>query len=139
MNDPGSRDDDLSPVSERGFRMGLDRRKNPPNVPWLVEWTLLAWVRTSVAVMAFGALLVRFGFFTGMGSDRSGDTLVGIVLLATGAAICVGAVFRYVASTRAFLRGEKVAPSMSLPVAGALVVAGAAIFLIVLLWPTLRR
>jgi putative membrane protein len=34
-----------------------------PRLPWAAERTLLAWVRTGVAMMGFGFVVARFGVF----------------------------------------------------------------------------
>lgn len=34
-----------------------------PRITWAAERTLLAWVRTSIAIMGFGFIVARFGLF----------------------------------------------------------------------------
>jgi putative membrane protein len=71
------------------------------------ERTFLAWVRTAIALMAFGFLLERFDLFLQMASVTLGAKAprmvgigfgrdVGLGLLAAGAAITVVAAIRFV-------------------------------------------
>src|SRR6266513_673057 len=48
---------------------------NDPRVFFAAERTLLSWNRTSLALMAFGFVIERFGFFAIMLSLRQGETL----------------------------------------------------------------
>jgi putative membrane protein len=69
------------------------------------ERTYLAWVRTAIAVMAFGFLLERFDIFVSYASRASGKTIpglhvqasewLGLSLLLFGALIVMFATLRY--------------------------------------------
>jgi len=72
------------------------------------ERTILAWVRTSIAVMTFGVALNRFSLFLlefhGAGAaeratNRHAEN-VGIGLIALGVLIMVGAAFHYLHVTQ---------------------------------------
>ena len=69
------------------------------------ERTFLAWIRTSIGIMAFGFVVVKFSLFVKqisliLGSDHVAPTkgysgIVGIVLVVVGSVIAVLAYFRY--------------------------------------------
>ena len=112
------------------------------------ERTLLAWIRTGIALMAFGFAIARFGLFLrevaqvgavhpgaihGLGSSWFGVALV-VLGLATNAA----AVGRYARIRKALERAESFAPSPALAYglgAGSIVVA---IAMAIMLASTLR-
>jgi uncharacterized membrane protein YidH (DUF202 family) len=50
---------ELSPLPERP----MPDRSADPRVYFAAERTLLAWVRTGIAIMAFGFVVARFGLF----------------------------------------------------------------------------
>jgi len=69
------------------------------------ERTYLAWVRTAIAVMAFGFLLERFDIFLAYASRAAGQTIpglhvrasewLGLLLLLFGAFVVLLATFRF--------------------------------------------
>ncbi|HEY1113457.1 MAG TPA: DUF202 domain-containing protein [Chitinophagaceae bacterium] len=69
------------------------------------ERTFLAWVRTAIALMAFGFVVVKFALFVkqvslvlGEGEalpDQQSSAAVGIFLVVLGAAVSLLAFFRY--------------------------------------------
>ena len=77
-----------------------DRRVHMAN-----ERTFLAWIRTSIAIMAFGFVVERFAIFTKQFSyiagkaaaapSRGYSTVFGIVLVALGALMGILAFIRY--------------------------------------------
>jgi putative membrane protein len=84
------------------------------------ERTLLAWIRTGIALMAFGFAIARFGLFLrevaqagqihvntvhGLGSAWFGVTLVTLGLITNAAAV-----FRYARIRRALEERSSVAP-----------------------------
>ena len=85
------------------------------------ERTMLAWIRTGIALMAFGFAIARFGVFlrqvasVGQLAVRPphgvGSAWVGAVLVALGMLANLFATLRYAQIRRAILRGEVGAPS----------------------------
>ncbi|HEX4341022.1 MAG TPA: DUF202 domain-containing protein [Polyangiaceae bacterium] len=85
------------------------------------ERTMLAWIRTGIALMAFGFAIARFGVFlrqvASVGSvpvhlqHGVGSAWVGAVLVALGMVANLLATVRYAQIRRAIDRGEVGAPS----------------------------
>ena len=100
-------------------------------LPWVIERTLLAWVRTGLAVMAFGGFLVRYGLRRPdvAGSDRA----VGVALLLAGGIVCALGARRYFVVHRTIARNEAPVADPRLPIAIALVIAAASLVLVALL------
>ena len=75
-----------------------------PRVFFAAEWTLLAWVRTGLTIMAFGFVVARFGLFLRLLATQQPATVssaehhnisnaVGIALVLVGTAcMIIGAV-----------------------------------------------
>jgi putative membrane protein len=67
------------------------------------ERTMLAWLRTGIALMAFGFAIARFALFLrefaqsrgGAPAHGLGSTWFGVALVVSGLLINVGATFRY--------------------------------------------
>ena len=69
------------------------------------ERTFLAWVRTSIAIMAFGFLVERFDLFLAVAAhtldpaihlpDRRFGNIAGLILIIVGVAMIVVATFRF--------------------------------------------
>lgn len=82
------------------------------------ERTLLAWIRTGVAMMGLGFVVARFGLFLREIAAVSrvpmsrpsgiGSLWVGAGLTAIGALTIVGALLRYIRVREALVRGEPV-------------------------------
>ncbi len=98
---------------------------------------MLAWLRTGIALMAFGFAIARFALFLRQVTEARGEhvphshglgsTLFGVAMVVLGLGINAAATIRYRANRRAILAQENVAPSpMLVYVAGiASVVIGA--------------
>ena len=106
------------------------------------ERTFLAWVRTAIAVMAFGFLVERFDLFLQIVGQTSGHkalshsgqlfgNLAGLILIAIGAAAIVLAILRFRRLARQIDSPDKTpGPGERLDVglAGLLALLGVALF-----------
>ena len=75
---------------------------NDPRVFFAAERTLLAWTRTSLALMAFGFVIERFGLFMYMFMSEEGQVLqkeasfwVGVAFILFGAIVALLAAVQY--------------------------------------------
>jgi putative membrane protein len=79
------------------------------------ERTFLAWIRTSIGIMGFGFVVVKFSLFTreismALGAESSRPQpgyshLIGIMLVALGGLVIVFSYFRYLATQKQIDRG----------------------------------
>ena len=79
------------------------------------ERTFLAWIRTSIGIMGFGFVVVKFSLFTreisvALGAARKMPQpgyshLIGIMLVALGGLIIVFSYFRYITTQKQIDRG----------------------------------
>ena len=79
------------------------------------ERTFLAWIRTSIGIMGFGFVVVKFSLFTreisvALGAARKMPQpgyshVIGILLVALGGLIIVFSYFRYIATQKQIDRG----------------------------------
>jgi putative membrane protein len=82
------------------------------------ERTLLAWVRTGIALMAFGFAIARFGLFLREvaqvghvhGGRGIGSAWFGVVLVVLGMVTNAAATLRYVGARRALEEGRVASP-----------------------------
>ncbi len=106
------------------------------------ERTFLAWIRTSIAIMAFGFVIERFALFVGQlsllsgrethAAQRSLSTAFGIALVAAGAVMGVLSFVRYKKVERQIDR-DAYEPSLTLDVMLALAILAIGIFLVIYL------
>lgn len=90
------------------------------------ERTLLAWVRTGLALMAFGFVVARLGLWLQVEAHRDGggvSLLVGAAVIGLGAACQVAGAVRFLLTRRALLARRPIEPGAIGPVIVALVVA----------------
>jgi len=82
------------------------------------EQTYLAWLRTGVAVMAFGFVAVKFSLFV--------SQIMGIILVGCGAIMTTLAYFRYRKTIKQLRKGHYIYSSFLLTISGSaiLVVSG---------------
>jgi uncharacterized membrane protein YidH (DUF202 family) len=100
-------------------------RRDP--VPWQAERSLLAWVRTCIAVVALGLVLVRVDLLAGAHGTPLGGGLggrsPGLMLCWLGALVCAAAGARYVWLLREHRKGQVAVPGLYFPTALAFAVA----------------
>jgi putative membrane protein len=115
-----------------------------PRVYLAAERTLLAWIRTGVALMAFGFVVARFGVFLremtlanpSDHAQKHGLSLyVGLILICTGVVVLVVSAMRHRAYVRALDEGrfrERFGSTFAFVVVGLLAVAGVVMALVLL-------
>lgn len=110
------------------------------------ERTFLAWIRTSIAIMAFGFVVVKFALFIKQISIvLAGKTIlpgkgysasIGIMLVGIGALMALMAFLRYKQTERQLLnRGYK--PSYTLSLVMTIAIIGMSVLLIYYLLPSI--
>lgn len=113
-----------------------------PTVYFAAERTILAWLRTGIAIMAFGFVVARFGLFLELlraqGAAASGPgpaPILGAALVGLGVLATAGGAVQY----RRFVRGLGAAarpasssPAFALAVAWALTLIGLALGIVLL-------
>jgi putative membrane protein len=80
------------------------------------ERTFLAWIRTSIGIMAFGFVVVKFSLFVKQVSmllgkpnvvqHRGYSVIVGIILVAAGTLTCILSYFRYKSTEKVLRQGN---------------------------------
>jgi putative membrane protein len=113
---------------------------------WVAERVFLAWVRTSIALIALGFLLARIGMVLESMVVRNEAarpmtreaTLLGMGLIALGCLVSLVATWRFNRDRRGLLRGEPVRHRSDLSFVVGTVTPIAGIALIVFLWRSFR-
>ncbi|MEG9438645.1 DUF202 domain-containing protein [Edaphobacter sp. HDX4] len=106
-----------------------------PRVYFAAERTLLAWIRTGLALMGLGFAIARFGLFirethlTGLGAQANfpGSTFSGISLISLGVLVNLLGMLDYSKTIRALRQGEWIPgriSRMGVALASALAVVG---------------
>ena len=90
--------------------MNEDKKQGSPSDHLANERTFLAWIRTSIGIMAFGFVVVKFSLFVKQVSliigkenpiqNRGYSAIVGIILVAVGTLTSVLAYLRYRQTSR---------------------------------------
>ncbi len=117
--------------------MSADRPPEDPRTRFAAERTLLAWVRTGLAMMGFGFVVARFGLFLRELAAAEGrvphqgrwSMWFGVALVMLGVAVTVLAALEYRAVVRRIDRGDPYRPpgwSLGLVAAVLLAVLGVA-------------
>jgi putative membrane protein len=125
------------PSEQRGWDPEGD-----PRVYFAAERTMLAWLRTGIAVMAFGFVVARFGLFLRLlrvqGGLEAGHTLspyLGAALVGLGVVATAGGALQFrhfVASLPARDRPASSGPWFVLGLSGALVAIGVVLGVVLL-------
>jgi putative membrane protein len=95
--------------------MSADERADP-RIYMAAERTFLAWIRTAVALLAFGFVVARFGIFLGQVALMTGaapaaggpgvSLYAGLGLVCTGVVVCIVAAVRHGRYIRAIDAGR---------------------------------
>ena len=95
--------------------------KTDPATEVAAERTMLAWIRTGLALMGFGFVVAKFGLFLQklaeikdihikVAANQSASVWIGIALVMLGVAVNVAAAARFAALIRRLHAGEKAKP-----------------------------
>lgn len=96
--------------------MQEQKKRGNPSDHLANERTFLAWMRTSVGIMAFGFVVVKFSLFvrqislilgkTNIMQNRGYSTIVGIVLVAVGTVTSILSYIRYRQTEKQLREGD---------------------------------
>ena len=112
--------------------MAADDSNRDPRVYMAAERTFLAWIRTSLALMAFGFVLARFGLFLRVMESSSGGRIsepsslslpLGVFLVLLGVIVDIFSAWRHVRYVRAIDQGFSTGQLSTLAVAVAVILA----------------
>lgn len=120
--------------------------RGDPRVYFAAERTVLAWLRTGIAVMAFGFVVARFGLFLRLLRAQGGTEVshglspyLGAALVGLGVVATAGGALRYqrfLTTLGAQDRPETSSPAFVLSLSWALVLIGVALAIALLVQPT---
>ena len=123
-----------------------DQRPVSPGDHLANERTFLAWIRTSIAVMAFGFVVVKFALFIKQISivlagkvilpGKSYSAFIGIILVGIGAVMALMAFLRYRETERQLLN-RRYKPSYTLLLIMTVAIIGMSVMLIYYLLPSI--
>lgn len=114
-----------------------DKTDPDPRVRFAAERTLLAWIRTGLAMMGFGFVVARFGWFLRtfaateahpVPPSPRASLLLGISMVVLGVIVTIGAAAEHARFLRRLDRGEPYVPPRwpaGIIAAGVLAVIGA--------------
>ncbi len=118
----------------------MPESQSDPRVYFAAERTMLAWLRTGIAMMAFGFVVARLGLFlrllrgaADVDAGPSLSSLLGATLVGLGIIATAGGATQYQRFCRTLTPAERPAtsrPQFVLGLSWALVVMGAALALI---------
>lgn len=127
----------------------MENKKKPSNPADHLanERTFLAWIRTSIALMGFGFVIVKFAVFVRQIQFMVGETNVplnkgfsaeiGLIMVIIGAAVTTLAYWRY-RNIEKQLNNETYFPSQWLSVLVTLSIIIGSIFLVIYLLPNIK-
>lgn len=93
-----------------------------PRVFYAAERTLLAWIRTGLAMMGFGFVVARFGLFlrelaAAQGQPTESPTGLslwfGTAMIVAGVVVLAASMFRYCQDVRLLTRSEILPPKLN--------------------------
>jgi putative membrane protein len=121
----------------------MESSPSDPRVYFAAERTMLAWLRTGIAIMAFGFVVARFGLFLKLLDARahSGEThgispYLGAVLVGLGIIATAGGAVQYQLFCRTLSPAERprsTSPRFVLGLSWALVLMGTLLAIVLLL------
>ena len=123
-------------------RGGFDKELR---ISWVAERVFLAWVRTSIALIALGFLLARIGaMLEALASSNAGAqalpreaTLTGMVLISVGCIVSFVSTMRYHKTRRSIRNDEPVEHRSDLAYLVGLITPAIGVALIAFLWKLL--
>jgi len=123
-----------------------EKSKSSPGDHLANERTFLAWIRTSIAMMGFGFVVVKFTLFIKQLSlvltdkvvlpGKGYSSMIGVLLVALGALIALFSFIRYRITERQ-LADKKYAPSYMLTMLVTITIVVISVLLIIYLLPGL--
>jgi len=120
------------------------RLAGDPRVPLAAERTLLAWIRTGLALMGFGFVVARFGLFLRemaglekqISKSHGFSVKLGVILILLGVVVNLASAWKYRNYLKRLERGEIPSPKplleTSLAVLLAIIGIGVALYLLLL-------